>query len=265
MSLQKCPLCREIKEVVSSHLMPAALYDYCRPTGGNPVAFNSKLVIETSRQTQHSLLCRECEDILNKRGEQWILPLFAHLNGSFPFHELLTKTKPAIEDGAARVYAAARNPEIDTAKVTHFAMGIFWKAAVHPWSGTETDPRINLGASVEPIRRYLRNQSPFPAGMALTVAVLPTPVKHISFTMPYQGSNEKWLNFVFYVLGIEFVLLVSDDLPTEQIEASFTGNPERPILLVDFAPLVQDIAVEVMKKAHKAKNVQKYLRNTLDR
>ena len=114
--------------------MPAALYDYCRPAGGNPVAFNSRLVIESSRQTQHPLLCLECEDILNREGEKWMLPLFARLNGPFPFHALLTKTKPILEEDDAKVYAAARNPEIDTAKVTHFAMGIFWKAAVHSWT-----------------------------------------------------------------------------------------------------------------------------------
>ena len=128
--------------------------------------------------------------------------------------------------------------------------------------GTETDPLIDLGSYVEPIRRYLKSESSFPSEMTLTVGVLPTPVKHISFTMPYQGSDKQWRNFIFYVLGIEFTLLVGDSLPREQAEASFTGNVERPILLVDFAPMVQDIAVEVMKKAHKAKNVQKYLKRT---
>jgi hypothetical protein len=48
--IQKCPLCLNIKPVVKSHLIPQALYDYCRPSGGNPIAISSNLVIESSRQ-----------------------------------------------------------------------------------------------------------------------------------------------------------------------------------------------------------------------
>jgi hypothetical protein len=216
-------------------------------------------VIESSRQLQHPLLCLECEGILNKGGEVWILPLFARLDGSFPFHDMLTKMPPAVVDGDAKLYAAARNPEIDTAKIMHFAMGIFWKAAVHSWRGGETDSLIDLGIYAEPIRKYLVGEAPFPAEMLLMIGVLPTPVRHIAFTVPYQGSSLKWRNFLFYVPGVEFTLLVGNTLTASQQVASFSGNPERPILLVNFEPLVQDIAVEVMKKAHKAKNVEKYL------
>jgi hypothetical protein len=260
MSVQKCPLCLDTKDVVSSHLMPAALYDYCRPPGGNPIAFNAQLVIETSRQMQFPLLCWECEDTLNKGGEEWILPLFARLDGSFPFHGLLTKFPPAVVNGDAKLFATAKNPDIETAKLTHFAMGIFWKAAVHSWRGGETDTLIDLGPYAEPVRKYLRSGGPYPAEMLLMIGVLPTPVKHIAFTTPYQGSSQKWHNFIFYVLGIEFTLLVGKALTDDQFVASFTGNPERPILLLNFEPSVRDIAVEVMKKAHKAKNVKKYLK-----
>ena len=55
MAVQRCPMCTLTKEVVSSHLMPAALYDYCRPPDGEPVSFNTHLVIESSRQLQHPL------------------------------------------------------------------------------------------------------------------------------------------------------------------------------------------------------------------
>jgi hypothetical protein len=259
MPIQECPLCNQTKDLVSSHLMPAALYDYCRPPGGNPVAFNTRLVIESSRQMQYPLLCRGCEDILNKGGEGWILPLFARLDGTFPFHDLLTQIPPAVADGDAKVYATAQNPEIDAAKLTHFAMGIFWKAAVHSWRAGETEPLIDLGAYAEPIRKYLFSEGPFPAEMLLMIGVLPKPVKHIAFNAPYQGSSVQWRNFLFYVLGIEFTLLAGNALTKDQFTASFTGNLGQPILLFNFAPSVQDIAVDVMNKAHKAKNVGKYL------
>jgi hypothetical protein len=260
MPTQKCPMCLQTKQVVSSHLMPADLYDYCRPPDGNPVSFNSRVVLESSRQMQHPLLCLGCEEILNQGGEQWMLPLFASLDGTFPFYDLLTRHPPAIVDGDAKLYAAAGNKEIDCDRVIHFALGIFWKAAVHSWRGGETDPLIDLGRQTENIRRYLKGEAGFPNDLALTIGVLPRPVKHISFVVPYHGSADARNNFLFYALGIEFTLLIGDRITPDQRAASFTGNPHRPILVVDFAPMVQEIAVQVMRKAHKAKNVRKYLK-----
>ena len=59
MPVQKCPLCLETKNVVVSHLMPAAMYDYCRPPGGHTLSVSSDLVIESDRQLQGYLLCNE--------------------------------------------------------------------------------------------------------------------------------------------------------------------------------------------------------------
>ena|ERR1700730_8951158 len=114
----------------------------------------------------------------------------------------------------------------------------FWKATVHSWRGGETDSLIDLGAFTEPIRKYLRNEGPFPAQMVLMIGVLPAPVKHIAFTVPYQGSSQTWNNFIFYVLGMEFTILAGNSLGEEQMEASFTGNPAHPILLFNFERLL---------------------------
>src|SRR5271167_136953 len=162
MPTQKCPLCLDIKPVVKSHLIPQAMYDYCRPPGGNPIAISSQLVIESSRQVQDYLLCLECEDCLNRGGETWLVPLLAQREGGFPFYDLLTRVGPAIIDDDVKGFAAANNPDIQPDKLTHFAMGVFWKAAVHSWSGSSTEPLIELGPYAEPIRRYLRGGTEFP-------------------------------------------------------------------------------------------------------
>jgi hypothetical protein len=253
-------MCVEEKEVVTSHLLPAGLYGYCRPPGGNPIVFSTKLVIESSRQMQCPLLCQECEDILNKNGENWMVPLFASLDGSFPFHDLLTSVPPAMVVGDAKVYLVAQNPKIEATKVVHFAMGIFWKAAVHSWIGGETRPLIDLGQHTESIRRYLRSEGNMPVDTVLMIGVLPKPVRHISITAPYKGSSSDLNNFLFYALGIEFTLLVGAAISQEQRGAAFSANPGRPVILVNFAPILQDIAVDVMKDAHKALNVNKYLK-----
>jgi len=48
-----------------------------------------------------------------------------------PFHELMAQEPPAVVDGHVKAFAAAKNPRLDTGKITHFAMGIFWKALYH--------------------------------------------------------------------------------------------------------------------------------------
>lgn len=259
MPIQKCPLCVVTKDVVSSHLMSSALYKLCTPPGGRPIAFNSEIVLESSRELQHPLLCFDCEDILNKGGEEWMLPLFAQFNGSFPFYDLLAQEPPAVVDGHVKVYAAAKNPRLDTAKMTHFAMGMFWKAAVHSWRGGKKEPLIDLEPYTEEIRKYLRSEAAFPVEAILTVGVVPPPVKHVAFTLPYKGSSKAGNNFVLYALGIEFTLLIGKAITEEQRSASFTANPAGPIIVVDFQPMMQEIAVKVIKGAHKAKNVEKYL------
>jgi hypothetical protein len=258
--VQKCPLCLETKQVVSSHLMPAGLYAYTSGPDGDHVSFNAEIMMATTRQLQHPLLCQACEENLNKNGENWMVPLFARYGGSFPFHDLLTKMPPAIVDGETRVFAAARNPDIKTDMLTHFAMGIFWKAAVHSWSGSETAPLIDLGPYTESVRQYLRGETGFPARMALMISVLPPPVKNISFSGPYRGANGEWHNFVLHVLGIEFMLFVGKAVGREQRDASFSGNPERPILLFDFSAEMQAVGRKVMQGAKKAQNVEKYLK-----
>ncbi len=260
MPIQKCPLCLKTKDVVSSHLMPARMYEYCRPPGGHAISISSALVIESDRQLQDYLLCRECEDSLNKGGEMWLLPLLSQYKGPFPFCDLLTKFPPDIIDGDAAAYAAVRNPEIHCDKLIHFSMGVFWKAAVHSWSGTRTETMIDLGIYAEAIRTFLRGETGFPDHAALTIGVLPPSAQQISFHNPYRGSNKKWHNFLFYVSGIEFSLAVGKAVDATIRPDCFACHPAHPIVVVDFSPDIEGVLRKVWAKAHVAKNVQKYLK-----
>jgi hypothetical protein len=162
MPIQKCSLCLETKNVVSSHLIPRAMYEYCRPRGGNPIAISSELVIESSRQVKDYLLCLDCEELLNDGGETWLMPHLAQREGPFPFHDLLTKVGPAIVDSDVKGYASAHNPDLDPEKLAHFAMGVFWKSAVHSWRGNSKETLIDLGPYAEPVRTFLRGETLFP-------------------------------------------------------------------------------------------------------
>jgi hypothetical protein len=230
-----CPLCKETKEIVSSHLIPARVYEYCRPPGSHPIAVSAEYVNRTDRQTQDHLLCLECEDILNRGGETWLLPLLASAEGSFPFYDILTRVAPDIRDDKAAGYAAANNPDIPCDKLTHFAIGVFWKASVHSWRGKEKEPMIELGPYREDARKFLRGESEFPIRMTMTIGILPPPVKLIGFEYPCRGADNEWHSFTFYIPGIRFVLNVGRSIDEGTRRICFVRHPARPIIVYDFS------------------------------
>jgi hypothetical protein len=260
MPIRKCPLCLEVKEVVSSHFMPAAMYEYCTPPGGHPVAVTPKVVLESDRQLQDHLLCAACESCLNKGGESWVVPLLARLGGPFPFYDMLASIKPDSVEGDAKVYAAARNANIEVGKLIHFGMGIFFKGAVHSWSGSRTEPWIDLGPYTEPIRAFLRGEAGFPERMSLMVAVLPPPVKDISFCYPYRDSTRNTFKYRFYGCGITFILTVGKGMTKEDRAVCFSFNPHHPIFVTDYTDGIRMIFGEALRKTRKAKNVEKWLK-----
>jgi hypothetical protein len=240
----QCPLCLKQKTIVSSHLIPAAVYDYCKPEPGDrPIAISPKYVISSDRQLQDHLLCRDCEEDLNKGGENWLLPLLARYDGPFPFHEILTRGPIAVvidRSDKSTGYAAADNPEIRCDDLAHFALGVFWKAAVHSWRGDRTRPLIDLGPYTERVRLFLRREADFPAHMSLTIGVMPPPVKAHLFEYPYRASARQWHNFHFSVPGMRFVLCTGKTIKGDKRLSCFVSNPRHPILVTDMSSFLMD-------------------------
>lgn len=232
----KCKLCLRQKELQKSHLMPAGLYKLCRTKNLEPVMITSEVMMPTSRQLRDYLLCRECEQVLNTRGEAWLLPKLATWEGEFLFHDLLKSEIPVLEDEGATAYAAGENPRIDVHRLIHFAMGIFWKAAVHSWKANEDEPRLMLGPYTEPLRRFVLGEAVFPTNMALVLSVLPPPAKAITIIQPYTGSGRgDFRVFAFYVPGMEFVLTVGNHITQEIKRTALSTPPEHPIIAIDFS------------------------------
>ncbi len=258
----KCPLCLENKELVSSHLIPRAMYDYCRATDSEPVLITTEVMMQTSRQVQHRLLCQGCEDVLNGGGERWLLPLLATIDKKFPLLDIIEKVPPDIIDGELRGYAVSHNPEIEVDKLIHFAMGVFWKASVHSWRGDRKEPLIELGPYGEKVRMFLHGETPFPEHMGLVLGVLPREKAMISFNQPYRGSAEGCHNFLFYIPGILFALSVGKQLPWEMPSICFASNSAHPILVGDFSQDLMGIFRWAAAKAHKSKKLVEYMKAT---
>ena len=227
------------------------MYDYCRTTDSEPVLLTTHVMMQTSRQTQDHLLCEGCE--------RWLLPLLARIDQTFPLLGIIEKFPPDQVDGEWKGYAAFRNPEIEVDKLVHFAMGVFWKASVHSWVGNSREPRIELGPYREKVRTFLRRDTPFPQHMGLVVGVLPREKALISFNQPYRASAQGYHNFLFYIPGIQFVLSVGKQIPTDMPQICFASNPAHPILVADFSEDVKGVFRRVATKAHKSQKLLKYL------
>src|SRR5208282_1401112 len=255
-----CPLCDKVKPLVKSHFMPAALSTFCTPPGGHPIAITPDIIIESDRQIRDYVFCESCEDVFNKGGETWVLPLLAQLDAPFPLYDMLAKQAPSLDDGEAKIYITALNPEIHADKLIHFAMGIFFKAAVYSWSGTRAEPWVDLGPYTEPIRRFLLGETAFPARMYLTAAVLPSPTRAIEFCQPYRDSTEGKFSYRFHACGIQFILVVGNEVTSEDRSGCFASNPGHPMIVMDFTQALHMPVREAFENTKRAKNVEKWLK-----
>jgi len=259
MSTSECPLCLEEKELVRSHLIPRAMYNYCRTADSEPILVSTQVMMQTSRQLQEHLLCKRCEDVLNEGGERWLLPILARIDQTFPLLDIIEKFAPDQVDGEWRGYASFRNPEIQVNMLIHFAMGVFWKASVHSWTGGSRAPCIELGPYREEVRKFLRGETPFPRRMGLVLGILPRDKALISFNRPYRASAVGYHNYLFYVPGVQFVLSVGKLLPSDTRDICFASNSAHPILVADFSDDVKGLFRRIAIKAHKSQKLVRYL------
>lgn len=167
-----CKLCLSEAELQDSHLLPRAIYKLFRfdkSPNPNPILATSQNVLQTSDQIKAHLLCSECEELLNAKGERWVLPLLAKPNGKFPFFDLLLKRPPDCYVDGTAAFAASRNANIDVGSLSHFAIGVFWKASVHDWIKNNGNEQIRLGPMASYLGRIcLRmGRSDFPMGSHL--------------------------------------------------------------------------------------------------
>ncbi len=229
-----CKLCLKEKKLCRSHLVPGAVYALCRAEGTenpNPMIVTHEFETQTSRQMQIPLLCFDCEQLLRERGEDWVIPQLARLGGPFLLGDRLERSVVLHGEPDFDTYLLNAIPEIRAPELTHFAMGIFWKASVHPWKVGTNEPRIDLGRYGELVRLLLLGEGEFPADMALSLTILPSPVTMIAFHPPYTTVGPD-PTFHLYLCGLNYTLwMVANVEP--QIIATSLNRPPHVVLVVD--------------------------------
>ena len=237
----KCKLCLKQADLQESHLLPAAVYKMCRnessdvadPIGvGNDPKTKSFRLFQSSRQITGQVLCFSCEQLLNLNGEDWVLPELSTLQG-FPLYDKLTVIEPEIIEKDLAVYASVKANDIRTDFLTHFALGIFWKAGVHNWNTGHGTLRLEFGPYREEMRDFLLG-GVFPKHAFLMINVVPPSLPTISAYLPYTSRVTDFWFHSFYVPGVEFMLTLGNRTPDYLRTMCLVSSPIRPILVGAF-------------------------------
>lgn len=268
MPTDTCKLCLKPAELHESHLLPAAVYRMCRNENGelaepigirNDPKIKSFRVFTSSRQITGKVLCFSCEQLLNLYGEDWVLPQLSTLQG-FPLHEKLMTITPEIFEPDLAAYAAVKSNDIRTDCLTHFAMGIFWKAGVHSWQTGHGALRLEFGPYREEIRAFLLGGL-FPKNAFLMISVVPPSLPTISAYVPYTNKTSDFTFHTFYVPGVEFMLALTNRPPDFLRTVCIASNPLRPIIVGSFpAKHIAKVFAEAFEKGHIPANLKSRIR-----
>jgi hypothetical protein len=255
MPLGKCPLClRESQELQDSHYLPKGAYKPSRSSNlknPNPAVISGGRLYQTSDQVHDFVFCWDCEQLLSREGENWIIPQLASEEG-FPLLALLHSVPPAIPADDFNVYSCAGIGGIDCDKLARFGIGMFWKGHAHEWPNCE---RLRLGAYGEPIRKFLLGEGAFPEHVALLIQVVDSVEPPFSGRIPNLIETQPCHLLSFYVAGVDFYLAVGRGMHPEWRKACFYRDPAHP--LVAGAHVGRDEIAMMQKMMQKSKPSRK--------
>jgi hypothetical protein len=232
-----CKLCLEDKELCDSHYLPKRLYAFGRARqmkNPNPLVVSDKSAKQVSDQLRGHVFCKGCEELLNKNGEAWVLARIPHDYGEpFLLQEALAPEKPLVIGRDVNIYDGSSIKAFDMEKLVYFGFSIFWRGAAHDWKSTFglSAPKVDLEDHFEPLRLFLRKQSPIPEDMVLSVHLWPyTKVCQVAYPV-YPLHRVGWRRYWFYVPGIFFMLQFGKNVPEGARRKSAHG--EKKIINVD--------------------------------
>jgi len=196
--------------------MPAAMYRKTLTPGAgnpNPVLVTKRTHVHTSDQVRAHLLCPECEQLLNRNGENYVLRMVAGPRG-FPLLEMLQDAK-AVGSGEFRGYTREALPNLEREKLAYFALSVFWRASVHEWRHRDgTSTTIDLGRRYnELLRFYLQGKVEVPDNITLLSVVCTDAISQGAFFPPTPDKKNGYRSYSFGARGLLFIMFVGGSCP----------------------------------------------------
>ena len=233
-----CRLCKNERQLHDSHLLSAGFYRAVSDkTSQNPhpILLMSDGAVRTSRQIRAHALCGECEQRLNKRGEDWVLDNFWREAGDFPLRQKLTKAEPVWTRDGKALYKSSDIAGIDKSKLACFALSIFWRASLVVWpiKGTRSG-YISLGLKYEEnLRKCLLDEAELGRNLSLWIWVSDCAEPLLMANVPSGVKYDRFHGYHFTIPGVFFSLIVGAQQPEVHRQYCFVKSADAPILLTN--------------------------------
>ena len=225
----RCGLCRNVRELRDSHLLPAASYKLSRiesRSDPNPVVVSKRRSVTTSRQVSDYFLCSECEDKFSRNGERYVFHQCARRGGEFKLREILAAESPVCVDAKFKIYDVARLLGTRVDQYIYFAASVFWRASAHRWTfDGRTLDLISCGSRYqEEFRRYLLGEAAFPENGRIFVHVWDdVPIEFTTIT-PTSFRVECMRRHKFCIPGITFILFLGGEVSKKHDQAALNST-----------------------------------------
>lgn len=236
-NLGTCKLCLKPGELCNSHIVPAGLYKLLDPgddavsNGGlrDPLYFANNKSYPWSKQPRQYLLCRPCEEILNK-DETYVIPLLYKYDE--PFKLLALMVPPS--SGSEPLFLRTTPRTVDAPSISRFALGLMWRASIAtipPFDLFHLDP-----GPEEAARLHLLGTGPWPKEMVMEMAVF-TGARYLldlaTMTLPQASppDEEPTRHYFWMGHGIRFDFTVGANVPDAVRHLAFCGGPLSQTLL----------------------------------
>jgi hypothetical protein len=172
--------------------MPADVYRVLRKEAQeDPLKFDDHGITQDSRQVTAYLMCHDCEQRLNKNGENWFLANCSRKSG-FRLLSRLEDSTPVTALPNRKIYHAAAISGINVQALAYFAASMFWRSSVHPWKmDGRVSGGIDLGQYEEELRTYLMGETEFPEHCVLLVSVPDKSTPFTGFTLARYGGRRE--------------------------------------------------------------------------
>lgn len=193
-----------------------------------PYIANAQGERPSQHQYKQHLLCSECEQRFNERGEKYVLSLMSSRDHKFRLLDILKQSQVTFDGKLWSQYSVEHTPIIDREKLAYFGISVLWRASVATWKDASgsSEVRINLGEKYnEEVRRYLLGETGIPSLAFLVVYVCSDPASATkSFAPANNGKTRTGKLTGFLVRGIEFSFGIGKAVQPFQRNLSLTNS-----------------------------------------
>ena len=216
----QCGLCRQIKTLQNSHLIPRSIYSLASKAfpeqAGLLSVVSHRGMHNLSKQTTKYFLCDECEAVFDKLGENIVVKELCKIKDDTATFALLNKLNSLpgqfTSDKSTECYFFDNNDLININAYTHFALGIIWKMSATKWRGKPFEAYYNILGNhyEEQIRSYLLTEDQRFLSNIHIICLVDNKVNSYPWILfPYVKKNKNFGHvYTFIVPGVKFIVYI---------------------------------------------------------